>query len=899
MPDTPRWRRYLRFWGPDLDADIDEELRFHVEQRVRDYERLGMSREQADAAAAERFGDITSIRRTLRRHDALRNRRQERHERMNHLMEDVRYALRGLRLHPGFAVTAVLTIALGVGANATVFGIIDQLLFRPPAYVKNPERIEMLSVRRRTESGVGQQTFNYPVYRTLREQLRSIDDIAIAWSAATDLPVGRGARALSARGILVSASYFGLLGVTPERGRFFTADEDSPPSGVPVVVISDGFWTRQFGRDPDVLGKRVEIGDQRYTIIGIAPRGFTGTELGRVDLWIPLATGMHLLMPIDWTTSVVASYAHVFLRLRPGIQPERAAAEADRVLQASFGNTWFMEDRHAALTPLVAARSVNVGTNGLVTVLLALMAVIVLLIACANLANLLLARALRRQQEIAIRVALGVSRARLVRLLITESLLVAALGGIGALLIVQWSGGIVRSVLFADVPWVGNPVDARVIMFAALAALVAGIAAGLLPAVQTSRPDVTGALKASARSGGGQRAHTRAGLLILQSALAVVLLVGAGLFVRSLQRVTDQHMGVDTDRVITGFLPLSSAGYTKPEVRAVYSTALERIRALTGIEHATVALTIPFGPSFGARVRLSNGDSLPAGDGPYVNAIGPDYFTTIGARLLGRDFTANDVAGAPRVTIVSEAMARRLWPARSAIGQCLLIDSDSLPCARVVGVAEDVRRQDILENPLYALYVPLAQASPQLTRWMRDLYVVARPVGDAARMIEPVRRAMQTAAPALPYALVQRISDMPELVTQLRQWQLAATLFAAFGVLALVLAAVGLFGVVSYSVAQRVHEIGLRIALGAAPGNVARLVVANAVGISAAGVALGLAVSLVGGSFVASALYGVSPHDPVVIGVVAALLLAVALLASAIPAYRAARVDPIQVLRVE
>ena len=822
---------------------------------------------------------------------------------MSHLVEDFRFAARGLRHHPGFAMTAVLTIALGVGANATVFGIIDQLLFRPPAYVKSPERIAMLSLETRGKSGVGQQAFNYPIYRTLRHELRTVDETAIASYGTIDLPVGRGTQAMSARGLLVSASYFGLLGVTPERGRFFVPEEDAPPSGVPVVVISDGFWTRYFGRDPNVLGRRIDIGDQRYTVIGVTSRGFTGSELGRVDLWVPFAAGMHFYMPIDWTTVVQASYAHVFVRIRPGVQPARTAAEIDRVLQTSFGDTWFMrENRHPRLTPLVAARSVNVGTNGMLTMLLGAMAVIVLLIACANLANLLLVRAMRRHQEIAVRVALGVSRVRLVRLLVTESVLIAVLGGIGALLLVLLSGGVVRSVLFADVPWVDNIVDGRVALFAVAAALLAGIAAGLVPAVQTSRPDLTSALKSSARTGGGQRARTRSALLILQSALAVVLLVGAGLFVRSLQSVVNQHMGVDTDRVITGFLPLSSAGYTKPEVRTVYASALERVRALPGIEHAAIALTIPFGPSFGERVRLSNGDSLPPADGPFVNAIGPDYFTSIGARLIaGRDFTTSDVAGAPRVTIISEAMARRLWRSRPAIGQCLLIgrEADSLPCAHVIGVAEDVRRQDVLENPVYTLYVPIAQAGRGLAGAMRDLYIVARPAGDASRMIEPVRRAMQSAAPALPYPLVQRISDMPELVTQLRRWQLAATLFAAFGTLALVLAAVGLFGVVSYSVAQRVHEIGVRMALGAAPGTVARVVIADAVRLSVFGVALGLAGSLVGGMFVSAALYGVSPHDPVVIGIVAAMLLVVAVIASAIPAYRATRVDPIQVLRME
>jgi predicted permease len=429
-----------------------------------------------------------------------------------------------------------------------------------------------------------------------------------------------------------------------------------------------------------------------------------------------------------------------------------------------------------------------------------------------------------------------------------------------------------------------------------LVALGTGIVAGLLPAIQASRPDLASALKSGAREGGGQRATTRSALLVVQAALSVVLLVGAGLFVRSLLALNATRMGVDPHRVLTASMNLRAIGRTAEQSDEVYDQALARVLALPGMEHATIAATTPFGASWGTNVQVPGRDSLPEAQGPFYNAVGPGYFATLGTRILdGREFTEADSRSSQRVVVINATMARLVWPGRRAVGECIRIAVDSLPCATVVGVVEDIRRQGIFEGDTYFVHVPLTQDVLAL----HARHVLARPRSEPRAMLEPVRRAIQTAAPGLPYAKVQRIGDLSDLVTQLRPWRLAATLFAAFGVLALVLAAVGLYGVVSYSVAQRMREMGVRVALGAQRRHIAELVLRQGAGVTGLGVALGIIGALFGAKFATPLLYETSPRDPVIFGVVVVTLFAVALVASAVPALRATRADPIDALRSE
>lgn len=878
----------------DVEGSLDEELSSYATLLASEYERRGYASHEARRAALLEIGGLSQVKESTR--DAWAG------DAFASSYRELRYIWRGLRRSPGFLVTVVLIFALGIGANATIFGVIDQLLFRPPRHVTAPERIAMLSMATPASSGIGQQSFNFPVYRLLRSELRVADNVAIAPWETLELPLGRGAGAMTVRGFPVSASYFPLLGVTPERGRFFSAGEDAVPNGSAVAVISDGFWTSQFQRAADVIGRTLDIGDQRFTVIGVAPDGFTGTELGRVDVWLPItATMRHIFADADWPTNTNATYAHIFVRLRDGVTLAQGAKEAERVLQGSLGDEWFVKGRVARLTPLTRARTVNLGTSERLMLLLALMSAVVLLIAVANVASLLLARAMRRRREIAVRLALGASRPQLVRWILMETLLLAVFGGIGALLLAYWSGGAIRTLLFGDVSWTSSVIDYRILIFAATSVAVAALLAGLLPALETTRTELTTSLKAGAREGGGQRAQARAVLIVVQVALSTMLLVGAGLFLRSLSKVSALPLGVDTEQVLTASLDLRALGRTPEEIDLVMQTALGRVRALPGIAHAAIASTIPFGPSLELSFRIPGRDVDPKLAPPFLNFIERDYFASIGAHVIaGRDLTdADDTPGAEPVALVSATMVRLFWHETSPLGSCVVVGAGSSACARVVGVVEDIRRQQILEDPTAFLYLPLTQASRVAHDLNLGRYVVARPSGDARSMIEPVRRAIQTAAPGLPYVSVQRIADMPALLSQLRQWRLGTTLFAAFGTLALVLAAVGLFGLISYNVASRTHEIGVRVALGGGPSSVARLVVRQALAIVTSGVIAGLITAFAGSRLIASLLYDVSPHDPLILGAVSLTMLIVSILASVAPTLQALAVDPLVALRVD
>jgi predicted permease len=877
-----------------VEASLDDELGAYADLLAAEYERRGYAPVDARRAALLEIGGFAQVKESTR--DAWAG------DAFASSYRELRYTWRSLRRSPAFLATVVVIFALGIGANATIFGVIDQLLFRPPRHVAAPERIAVLSMATPTSSGIGQQSFNYPVYRLLQSELRVAEEVAIGPSETLELPLGRGADAAIVRGLPVSASYFPLLGVRPARGRFFSADEDAAPNGSAVAVISDGFWRRHFQRAPDVIGRTLDIGNQRFTVVGVAPDRFTGTELGRIDVWLPItATIRHMVDEADWPTNTNATYAHIFLRLRPTTTLAQGAKEVERVLQGTLGEEWYVKGRVARLTPLISARTAHLGTSDRLMLLLAVMAAVVLLIAIANVASLLLARALRRRREVAVRLALGASRAQLVRWILTETLLLAVFGGIGALLLAYWSGGAIRALLFGDVSWTSSVIDYRVLLFAGIAVVVATLLAGLLPALETTRAELATALKAGAREGGGRRARARAVLIVVQVALSTMLLAGAGLFLRSLSKVSALPLGVDTEHVLTATLNLRAMGQTPDDIDLVMQTALARVRALPGIAHAAIATTIPFGPALELSVRIPGRDVDPKVDPPFLNFIGRDYFASLGAHVIaGRDLSdADDTHGAEPVAVVSVTMARAFWNGTSPLGSCVVVGHDAGPCARVVGIVEDIRRQQILESPTAFLYLPVAQARQLAPDFHLERFLVVRPSGDARAMIEPVRRAIQSAAPGLPYATVQRIADMPDVLSQLRQWRLGTTLFAAFGALALVLAAVGLFGLISYNVSSRTHEIGIRVALGGGPSSVAAIVVRQALVIATSGVAAGLVAALAGDRLIASLLYGVSPHDPIVLGTVSLTMLIVSVLASIVPARQALAVDPLVALRAE
>ncbi|MHB1224614.1 MAG: ABC transporter permease [Gemmatimonadaceae bacterium] len=899
MAGIPGLRRIFRLGGRarQVEREVEEELAFHFAEEERRLAAHGLTPEAARADATRRFGDVTRYRAELARIDRGQLRLERRADRWGALRDDVRHALRGVRRQPGFAVMVATTLALGIGANAVMFGVVDRLLLRPPAHVVDPGQLYGIGERYEFRG----ETIDSDAFAV--SAAGDIGDAAPAFSAVVamggmTMTLGSGESAEPVRTRFVSGNYFPVLGVRAERGRTLQPADDVAPTGMPVAVISDGFWRRHFGADDEVLGRRLELDRQSYTVVGVAPRGFAGTGRISPDVWVPLHA---MALTTRGAERMSDSWQWLTLtgRLVPGMSPAVAGAQVTRALRARAqpgqSDTAAVAVLESVL-PIVARRE---SAESRVASLLFGVSAFVLLIACANVANLLLARAVARQREVAVRLALGVSRARLVRQLLTEGMVLALIGGAGALLVVRWGGMLVERLLLGDGGDLASTVDGRTLLFTTAATVTAGLLAGLFPALQGSRPSLTSALRTGAGDGGGRRSRARASLLTLQTALSVILLVGTGLFVRSLVAVQQTRLGMDTQRVLVGEMALRSQGMETARVDAVFAEAAGRVARLPGVERSAVAAALPLSSSYSTSFSIPGRDSLPTlpDGGPYVNAVSADYLATVGTRVLrGRGLTTEDfVSGAPRVVVVNDQMARLYWRGEDPIGACVQVGSDSLPCFTVVGVMEDARRQSIVEEASLQYVVPLRHG----LQYMQDrvLFARLRPDADQAAVAAAVRRSMQELAPDLPYAEVFRMSEL--LDDEVRPWRLGATMFGAFGLLALVLAAVGTYGVISYGVAQRTRELGVRIALGAVTRDVLWLVVRQGVLLTAVGAAAGVMLAYAGGPLVSELLYETSPRDPLVYAGVVALLLAVAVAASLVPAWRAARVDPSVALRTE
>lgn len=811
---------------------------------------------------------------------------------MEILLHDVNYAWRQLLRTPGFTVVAVLTLAVGIGANAAMFGIVDTLLVRPPSGVRGPDRIVRVYWAN-TFSVLGpvtQSGGSYPVFTAIRNGARTLVGAAAEWPR--DLSVGRGAGARKLHIALVSREYFPLLGVSAKTGRFF-ASEDDRPGAAPVAVISDGLWHAEFHGDAAVLGRTLRIGSMLYTIIGVAPPTFRGAGLEPVQLWLPIAVAGPELVDPDALINAGWRWLTVLGRLAPGVTREQAEAELSGIYRAAGEEP--DSTAHVVLAPIQESRGPGLRRDTQVSILLAGMAAVVLLVAATNVANLLLARALRRRREIAIRLALGAGRARLVLQLVIESLLLSLLGGAAALAVALWTAPLFRAFVLPAPLASETPLDPHVLAFTMVVAVVIGVATGLVPGLQSVRSDVLADLKASAREGSPLQGRVRAILLAGQAALTLVLLVGAGLFVRSLGNLAAADLGMETKQLLAVETDLTSAGFSRGEVDATYRRMLERVEALPGIAHAAITVGGPFGWSYSMRIRVAGVDSVPQlpSGGPYYNAVSSDFFATMGTTILrGRGFTLADRVGAPQVAVVGETMARLFWPGGDAIGRCIE-PTNGTACYTIVGIAKDARRNGIIENPQLQWYVPLDQLPESPAH--RVLWV--RAVGDPTALIPAVRRTIQDLGADFPYVSVDRVQALVD--RQTRPWRLGVTAFSLFGALALLLAAVGLYGVLAYLVGQRVHEMGVRLALGARSVDVMRLVIASGARVTLTGVLLGAVASVLGGKLVASMLYGVRASDPEVLAAAAAMLFGAAVLASALPAWRAARVDPMIALRAE
>jgi predicted permease len=814
---------------------------------------------------------------------------------VSHLLRDVRYALRCLARTPGFSLVVVLTLALGIGANAAMFGVVDTLFVRPPALVRDPGRIARVYVRRPmgpagTFTG---STVSYRTFEDLRDAPGPFAEVAAV--VTRPLSLGRGADAVQIRGSAVSHEYFRLMGVAPALGRFFAAEEDQV-GAERVAVLSSGFWRRRFAGDRAVLGRTLPIGGGTYTVIGVTPEGFSGIDLRPVDVWVPIRVAAVELGGRDALTSRNWFWMSIIGRLTPGVMRADAASLATSTYRRGVAQGRSQDTTASViLGPVQAARGPEAGDETKVSAWIGGVALIVLLIACANVANLLLARGVARRRELAVRAGLGAGRGGLMRLLLAESLVLAALGGGAALLLAVWAGAGIRGLLIPSLPKDLPVLDLRVLGFTAFAVVVTAILAGIVPAVQSSRTELAEALKGGGHGATTRGGRTRALLLAAQVALTLVLLVGGGLFVRSLRNVQSLDLGLDADRVLLASVDLD-AGATRDRANALYLGALERIQRLPGVEHAA-GVAMQFGWGWATDLRAEGVDSIPAlpGGGPYVNVVTPDYFAAMGTRLArGRGFTAADGAGSEMVAVVNRTMARLLWPGGESLGKCLYVGDATRACRRVVGVFADARREGVIEEPTMQYFLPQGQYEGPGGAQIQGLVIRAR---GAPSALAPVVRGEIQAMGDVPFADVQTLAA--RLAPDYRSWRLGATAFTAFGALALVIAAMGIFAVISYSVSQRTQEIGIRMALGAEAAQVARMILGQGLRATLLGVAAGAAGGYALGRALRALLYEVRPADPMVFGTVAAMLIAVAAAAAYLPARRAARVDPMTALRTE
>jgi predicted permease len=784
-----------------------------------------------------------------------------------------------------------------------MFGVVDRLLLRPPPHIVRADEVMELGIQQNYQ---GRQRFigrfSYPLYDLVRADTTAFRSVIVS-SGQTKATLGSGARAEQIFTLLVNAGYFAGLGTRAALGRFFVSDEDRE-SAEPTVVISHGFWQRHFGGDRAVLGTRLRIGPGIFTVVGVAPPGFTGVRPERIDVWVPIAMAEGLrLGGKDWRTSWGNYWLRIYARVRPGMRVETAAARAGAMYSSGFaawrgatGRPPENERPRFVLQSVLPSEQLKDDAEVKVSRLLVGVAALVLLIACANVANLLLARGAERRREVAVRLALGVSRARLRRLLLAETVVLAFAGGLVALLAARWGVRIMHVTLLGDYAWTDSALDGRVLSVTLGLVVATTLLAGLGPAIRASRPNVIESLKAGGREGSRERSRLRTVLIVAQAALSVVLMVGAGLFVQSLRRVAATRLGYEPERVIAGTMDLESLGLKRADRQALFRVMRDRVAAIPGVATASVSATHPLhGWGFGMVIRVPGRDSLPRGyqGGPFYNPVGADYFSTLGLRIVdGRRITAGDMGPNAPVAVLSEPMARAYWPHERAVGRCILMGDDST-CTTVVGVVADAKEDLNTADARFLLYIP------DNGRWSAstNVLVVRSRTDEPGRLVEPIRKAMQTAAPNLPFAEVETFEAL--LAPQIRPWKVGATLFATFGLLALVIAAVGLYSAISYGVTRRRHEFGVRLALGAQIGDVVGLVMRQGVASTAWGVAIGYLAALLLGRFAADLLYKTSPRNPVVFAISGLVILLVAVAATLAPAWRASRVDPVTALRAE
>jgi len=877
-----------RFRRGALDAELAAELRVHRELLEEEARRGGVDGAEAGRQAALRLGNGTAIRERSRDAWSLGW--------LEVIAQDTRYAFRFLRRSPGFTAVAVGSLALGIGANAAVFTVVDRLLLRPPPHVRDAGSLHMLNVRRTTPARPDRPFYNiiwFPEILTLQREATSLAEL-VAWTPPTRPRLGRGPDAPRIKESLVSGNFFDVLGVRPVAGRFFYADDLRPDATERAAIISFGFWQRQYGGSHGAIGARLTTSGMESVVIGVAPEGFTGFEMDAADMWLPFEAAASFRIGPDWK-EWTGNVPRAVARLKPGVDVATASAEATVILRRlpevkRYGQ---MEET-VQLGPVIAARGPSEQTAEVkISTRLLVASLLVLLAACANLANLLLVRALTRRREIALRLAVGISRRRLVGQLALEALLIAVAGAGAALLAARWGGGALRAMVFPQMQWASGTVDGRVLLFSLACAVSVALIATLAPAIRMTRSDVAKALRSASPQLTMSTGRLRQGLLTLQVALSVLLIVGAAAFGQSLRRAYEFDMGVDLDRVILTRLFPEGDSLTAGGRREMLEEAARRARQLPGIERVTFAEGVPLAGNSVGRAWVSSGDSANV----VQWEVTPDLIHTVGFRLVrGRWIQPEDTRGAEPVVLVTETLARRFWPTGNALGECVRFTSATppSPCRTVVGIVRDLRSFSIREEaPPAAL---LAVDAPDLSSALSS-YLVVRTRERAAPTPARLHELFRDVRPDL--ASVEIRPWVEYLDRDYRPLRLGTAMFGSFALLAIVLAGVGLFGILAFSVAQRTSELGIRSALGARASDLVRLVMGEGLAIVGVGLLIGGMLSWYAATAVEALLFNATVRSAAPFAAAAVVLGVVALLASAVPAWRASRVDPAIALRAE
>ena len=859
-----------------MDGELDEELRYHLEREAELNVRGGMTRAEARRAALRAFGGVEQARELCREARGVRM--------LQDLWQDLRYGARKLLKSPGFTLVAVMTLALGIGANTAIFSVVNAVLLRPLPF-PDSERIVALSGVNPSK-GITDSNMSAPDFADWKEQSRSFEQVACLFTGGSLLVSGEEAERV--RGTSVTEDFFPLFRTPALLGRPLESD-DSKKDATAVAVLSHGLWQRRYGGDPAVVGRQIMVGRGSVTVVGVMPPGFNFPE--RTEIWFPLS-----LDPAAERRD--NRYLEVFARLKPEATLARGQAELDAV-NARLAQS-YVETNRGWDVRLTNLRERLVGSMRAPLLVILGAVALVLLIACVNVANLLLARSAARRKEFAVRDALGASRGRIVRQLLTESFLLSLAGGAAGVLLSLWLTQLLVGLIPPDTPRLDEVrPDARIFGFALAVSVCAGILFGLAPALQASRRDVSETLKEGGRTGveGGRRNRSQSVLIVSEIALSFMLLAGAGLLVRSFMRLRDVNPGFNQAGVLALRISASGVQYPAGPARAeLYRQVTERLGSLPGVEAAGAVLSLPLGGDTFNVGRSFIREGRPATPEESANAsylvATPGYFRALGIPLVsGRVFAAQDSEKTPMVVVINETMARRFWPGESPVGKRITIWRDEKFPREIVGVVGDTRSNPA-EPAGAQMYVPYAQDP----NWS-SLSLVVRTSADPSSLTAAARNEVHALDKTIPVYNARPMSDV--VAASMAERRASTLLVGAFALLALLLALVGIYGVTAYYVTQRKHEIGLRMALGARTSHILGLVVGRSLRLTLVGLAVGLCGALALTRVLGSLLFEVKPADPVTLAAAAVLLGAIALLASLLPARRATRVDPLIALRAE